>query len=155
MKPSSSPNQPPSTLLTGLSSPVQSVAEKKLAKFTALLEMNNVDNEALCKLSWNGVAPEVRSQVWQMLLVRIVLLLFLLWGLSSHQLVLITQGYLPGNKERRVPMLAKKREEYQKFVSQFYNIDESLRSEQEATLLHQVRSSWLEHRSPLNATRPA
>lgn len=63
----------------------------KFAKFTKILLDNDgtINLRDLRKLSWNGIPPELRASVWQLLV-----------------------GYLPANKLRQASILKRKRSEY-------------------------------------------
>lgn len=63
----------------------------KFAKFTKILLDNDgtVNLRDLRKLSWNGIPPELRASVWQLLV-----------------------GYLPANKLRQASILQRKRSDY-------------------------------------------
>lgn len=94
-------------------------------QWRAVLDPEVVDVEALKKLSWNGIParfrPQVRAtaempmdrigasrgraQVWQMLL-----------------------AYLPSDKRRREPTVARKRREYADAVAQYYDLVSPSRS---------------------------
>eukprot|EP00041_Stephanoeca_diplocostata_P028744 m.830919 g.830919 ORF g.830919 m.830919 type:complete len:614 (-) comp23427_c0_seq5:1556-3397(-) len=82
----------------------------RLAKFTQLLTSPNLDLDALRKLSWPGVPPEVRPDTWRLL-----------------------SGYLPANIDRRETTLERKRAEYRGFIEQYYNT-----AQKEEKLVHQI-----------------
>lgn len=69
----------------------------RMDRFRALLANDNVDLEKLKKLSWNGIPDDLRGLAWQLLM-----------------------GYLPCNKERREPILLKKRNDYHDYVKQSF-----------------------------------
>jgi len=50
----------------------------------------------------------------------------------------LLQGYAPPNKDRREGVLTRKRLEYVECVSQYYDIPDSERSDEEITMLRQV-----------------
>ncbi|XP_035771669.1 TBC1 domain family member 22B isoform X3 [Neolamprologus brichardi] len=78
--------------------PPMTVREKsRLDKFRQLLASPNTDLE-LRKHSWSGIPREVRPITWRLL-----------------------SGYLPANKERRELVLKRKREEYFRFIEQYYH----------------------------------
>ena len=86
---------------------------KKLEpKFAKILEEPNVDLEKLRKICWSGICPKYRPDCWRFL-----------------------SGYLPANKERRVAVLRRKREEYWAYVDQYFE-----RREQESNkgIFHQI-----------------
>lgn len=58
-------------------------------KFKNILESQNIDIEALRKLSWSGVPEEIRPTVWKLLM-----------------------GIIPVNQDRREGTLERKRKEY-------------------------------------------
>lgn len=62
---------------------------RKAKKFLGCLDKPNVDVAELRKLAWSGIPDDFRPMVWQILL-----------------------GYLPAPAERRVAVLARKRQEY-------------------------------------------
>jgi hypothetical protein len=97
------------------SQPSQSRTPYKLAKFQATLDAENVDLNALRKLSWNGVPTEYRAMVWQLLL-----------------------GYLPTNKGRRDVALARKRKEYIDSIPLYFDIADYERTVQEGETLRQI-----------------
>uniref|UniRef100_A0A3Q3CKR2 TBC1 domain family, member 22B n=1 Tax=Haplochromis burtoni TaxID=8153 RepID=A0A3Q3CKR2_HAPBU len=79
--------------------PPMTVREKsRLDKFRQLLASPNTDLEELRKHSWSGIPREVRPITWRLL-----------------------SGYLPANKERRELVLKRKREEYFRFIEQYYH----------------------------------
>uniref|UniRef100_A0A3P9D568 TBC1 domain family member 22B n=1 Tax=Maylandia zebra TaxID=106582 RepID=A0A3P9D568_9CICH len=78
--------------------PPMTVREKsRLDKFRQLLASPNTDLD-LRKHSWSGIPREVRPITWRLL-----------------------SGYLPANKERRELVLKRKREEYFRFIEQYYH----------------------------------
>jgi hypothetical protein len=101
------------------------IADPRIRKFRTLLSLENVDLEALSKLTWNGVPEEFRGASWRLLL-----------------------GYSPPSSNRRDSVLARKREEYRDLVNRYY-IDLSTNglkpewvatlSNQENGLIHQIR----------------
>lgn len=67
-----SANEQASSSSSGLDVSLYDDSNKKrnrLNRFLELLELDNMDMERLRKLSWSGVSPQVRSVVWQLLLV--------------------------------------------------------------------------------------
>lgn len=95
----------------------QASAERKpyrVVKFESILQADNIDMNALRKLSWNGVPSEMRPMVWQLLL-----------------------GYMPTNKSRRDAAIVKKRKEYFDSVAMYFdNHDE--RTVQEGEITRQI-----------------
>ncbi|XP_066283316.1 TBC1 domain family member 22B-like isoform X1 [Branchiostoma lanceolatum] len=69
----------------------------KLKKVQEFIAGPNTDLDALKKLVWSGIPREARPTVWKLL-----------------------SNYLPANVERRCMMLERKREEYFRFVDQYY-----------------------------------
>ncbi|KAI8501748.1 hypothetical protein Bbelb_201600 [Branchiostoma belcheri] len=69
----------------------------KLKKVNEFIAGPNTDLDALKKMVWSGVPREARPTVWKLL-----------------------SNYLPANVERRSMMLERKREEYFRFVDQYY-----------------------------------
>jgi hypothetical protein len=63
-------------------------------KFKNMLELPNIDIEALKKLSWSGIPEEIRPVVWKLLM-----------------------GIIPANQDRREGNQERKRREYQGFYS--------------------------------------
>ena len=61
-------------------------------KFKTMLQLPNVDIEALKKLSWAGIPDEIRPIVWKLLM-----------------------GIIPANQDRREATQERKRKEYQGF----------------------------------------
>ncbi|KAG0477700.1 hypothetical protein HPP92_012419 [Vanilla planifolia] len=87
----------------------------RLMKFTKELSRPAVILEKLRELAWSGVPPYMRPQVWRLLL-----------------------GYAPPNSDRRKGVLSRKRAEYIDSVSQFYDIPDSERSDDEISMLRQI-----------------
>ncbi|KAG6505165.1 hypothetical protein ZIOFF_037518 [Zingiber officinale] len=71
--------------------------------------------EKLRELSWSGVPPYMRPNIWRLLL-----------------------GYAPPNSDRREGVLARKRLEYVECVAQYYDIPDSERSDDEINMLRQI-----------------
>ena len=90
---------PPQASSTVAASSSSNSKPYRLQKFDQLLNADNVDLNALRKLSWNGIPYEYRPVVWQLLL-----------------------GYLPTHKGRREQTIARKRKEYQDAVVNYYDI---------------------------------
>lgn len=88
----------------------------RLKKFQKILDQENVDLDALRKLSWQGIPPEVRSMTWKLLL-----------------------ELLPTNKDRREATLERKRKEYCDCVPKYFDVDDSARTSAERTLFKQIQ----------------
>lgn len=71
--------------------------------------------DQLRQLSWNGVPPEHRAAVWQLLV-----------------------GYMPANRGRRAAALERKRREYREAVPQYFDVPDAARSLQEQNILRQI-----------------
>mmetsp|Transcript_21435 Transcript_21435/g.36097 ORF Transcript_21435/g.36097 Transcript_21435/m.36097 type:complete len:391 (-) Transcript_21435:91-1263(-) len=84
-------------------------------KMEQLLAADNIDSAALRKESWNGVPPEFRSMVWQLLL-----------------------GYMPTNKSRRDASISRKRKEYFDSIPTYFNNMEEEQTVQEGEILRQI-----------------
>lgn len=80
-----------------------------------LLAAENIDSAALRKVSWNGVPPEHRSMVWQLLL-----------------------GYMPTNKSRRDAAILRKRKEYFDSIPTYFDNMEDEQTLQEGEILRQI-----------------
>lgn len=87
----------------------------RIVQFEAILQAENIDSGALRKLSWNGVPPQYRPIVWQLLL-----------------------GYLPTNKSRREQAIIRKRKEYADSIPIYFNVAEADRTAQELETLRQI-----------------
>ncbi|CAI0541105.1 unnamed protein product [Linum tenue] len=87
----------------------------RVAKFTKELSGATVMLDKLRELSWSGVPPYMRPEVWRLLL-----------------------GYAPSNSDRREVVLRRKRLEYFECVAQFYDIPDSERSDDEVNMLRQI-----------------
>lgn len=72
----------------------------RISQFENVLAAPTVDLKALRKISWNGVPDRFRPEVWQLLL-----------------------GYLPVNKDRREPTIARKRKEFRDSIPLYYNLE--------------------------------
>ncbi|CAD7702645.1 unnamed protein product [Ostreobium quekettii] len=86
--------------------------EEKLQK---LLRAKMVNMDRLRELAWNGIPPGRRAVCWRLLL-----------------------GYLPPNSDRQLAVLQRKRREYQSYVPEYYDISNTMRSEEEVGALRQV-----------------
>lgn len=71
---------------------------------------------ALRKLSWNGIPPQFRAMVWQLLL-----------------------GYVPTNKSRRDTILNRKRSDYRDSVTTYFTEGEGDRSSHEGETMRQIQ----------------
>lgn len=87
----------------------------RLNQFDQILQSDNVDLNALRKLSWNGIPLQHRTIVWQLML-----------------------GYLPTNKSRREVALMRKRKEYLDSIPTYFDISDSDRTTQEGETLRQI-----------------
>ncbi|KAM1037078.1 hypothetical protein FF1_031987 [Malus domestica] len=87
----------------------------RVAKFTKVLSGTTVILEKLRELSWSGIPPYMRPDIWRLLL-----------------------GYAPPNSDRRGGVLKRKRLEYLDCVSQYYDIPDSERSDDEINMLRQI-----------------
>mmetsp|Transcript_2701 Transcript_2701/g.4062 ORF Transcript_2701/g.4062 Transcript_2701/m.4062 type:complete len:419 (+) Transcript_2701:47-1303(+) len=84
-------------------------------KIEKILNAENVDLNALRKLSWNGVPAKFRPMVWQLLL-----------------------GYMPTNKGRRETAINRKRKEYFDSIPTYFDITDDERTSQEGETLRQI-----------------
>ncbi|KAI4989023.1 hypothetical protein ZWY2020_036340 [Hordeum vulgare] len=87
----------------------------RITKFTNELSRPAVILDKLRELSWSGVPPYMRPNIWRLLL-----------------------GYAPPNADRREGVLTRKRLEYVECVSQYYDISDTERSDEEITMLRQI-----------------
>nr|AKF43323.1 Ypt/Rab-GAP domain of gyp1p superfamily protein [California macrophylla] len=87
----------------------------RVMKFTKELSGTAVRLERLRELAWSGVPPYMRPTTWRLLL-----------------------GYAPPNSDRREVVLRRKRLEYLDCLSQFYDIPDAERSEDEINMLRQI-----------------
>ena len=83
-------------------------AESKLEKFSAILEADLLNLQALKELSWSGVPRKMRAVMWRLL-----------------------SGYLPTSLERRNSVLERKRIDYQALVKQYFHADARDESQQD------------------------
>ncbi|QSL64667.1 hypothetical protein MERGE_001969 [Pneumocystis wakefieldiae] len=74
-----------------------SLLEKRVERFSQILEETSIDLNTLRKYAWNGIPDQFRPIVWKLLM-----------------------GYLPCNVSRREAALSRKRNEYLESVSQTY-----------------------------------
>ncbi|XP_020216988.1 TBC1 domain family member 22B isoform X2 [Cajanus cajan] len=87
----------------------------RVMKFTTVLSGTVVILDKLRELAWSGVPDNMRPKVWRLLL-----------------------GYAPTNSDRREGVLRRKRLEYLDYVSQYYDIPDTERSDDEVNMLHQI-----------------
>ncbi|XP_050371195.1 GTPase-activating protein GYP1 [Argentina anserina] len=87
----------------------------RVLKFTKVLSGTTVILEKLRELAWSGIPPYMRPDVWRLLL-----------------------GYAPSNSDRREGVLRRKRLEYLDCVSQYYDIPDTERSDDEINMLRQI-----------------
>ncbi|GMN36243.1 hypothetical protein TIFTF001_005866 [Ficus carica] len=87
----------------------------RLMKFSKFLSETTVILEKLRELAWSGIPPYMRPNVWRLLL-----------------------GYAPPNSDRREGVLRRKRLEYLDCVSQYYDIPDTERSDDEINMLRQI-----------------
>nr|AKF43347.1 Ypt/Rab-GAP domain of gyp1p superfamily protein [Pelargonium tetragonum] len=87
----------------------------RVIKLTKELSGTTVILERLRELAWSGVPPDMRPKTWRLLL-----------------------GYAPPNSDRREGVLRRKRLEYLDCVSQFYDLPDSERSDDEINMLRQI-----------------
>lgn len=87
----------------------------RIGLFEQILSSDNVDLNALRKISWNGVPYEYKTMVWQLLL-----------------------GYLPTNKSRRETTINRKRKEYVDSIPVYFDITDNERTQQEGETLRQI-----------------
>ncbi|KAJ7980659.1 TBC1 domain family member 22B [Quillaja saponaria] len=87
----------------------------RLAKFTKELSGTTIILEKLRELAWSGIPDYMRPLIWRLIL-----------------------GYAPPNSDRREGVLRRKRLEYLDCVSQYYDIPDSERSDDEINMLRQI-----------------
>ncbi|CAJ2679107.1 unnamed protein product [Trifolium pratense] len=87
----------------------------KVTKFTKVLSGTVVILDKLRELAWSGVPDYMRPKVWRLLL-----------------------GYEPPNSDRKEGVLRRKRGEYLDCISQYYDIPDSERSDDEVSMLRQI-----------------
>ncbi|XP_057728886.1 uncharacterized protein LOC130944544 [Arachis stenosperma] len=87
----------------------------RVMKFNKVLSGTMVILDKLRELAWSGVPDYMRPTVWRLLL-----------------------GYAPPNSDRRDGVLRRKRLEYLDCVSQYYDIPETVRSDDEINMLRQI-----------------
>jgi TBC1 domain family member 2 len=108
---------PPTQLKSSTSQATNTTATPayKVSQFESLLYADNVDLQALRKLSWNGVPQQYRTMSWQLML-----------------------GYLPTNKSRRDNTILRKRKEYRDAVALYYEMADADRTTQDGEILRQI-----------------
>lgn len=87
----------------------------RLMKFTKELSATTVILEKLRELAWNGVPSYLRPNIWRLLL-----------------------GYAPPNSDRREGVLRRKRLDYLDCVTQYYDIPDIERTDEEINMLRQI-----------------
>uniref|UniRef100_A0A7N2MSJ5 Rab-GAP TBC domain-containing protein n=1 Tax=Quercus lobata TaxID=97700 RepID=A0A7N2MSJ5_QUELO len=87
----------------------------RVMKFTKALSGTTVILEKLRELAWSGIPDYIRPDVWRLLL-----------------------GYAPPNSDRKEGILRRKRLEYLDCVSQYYDIPDTERSDDEINMLRQI-----------------
>nr|XP_043628713.1 TBC1 domain family member 22B-like isoform X2 [Erigeron canadensis] len=87
----------------------------KLMKFTKVLGDVTLTLDKLRELAWSGVPSYIRPNVWRLLL-----------------------GYAPTNSDRREGVLKRKRTEYFNYVSQYYDVSDNERTDEEISMLRQI-----------------
>nr|XP_043628377.1 TBC1 domain family member 22B-like [Erigeron canadensis] len=87
----------------------------KLMKFTKVLGDVTLTLDKLRELAWSGVPSYIRPNVWRLLL-----------------------GYAPTNLDRREGVLKRKRTEYFNYISQYYDVSDNERTDEEITMLRQI-----------------
>ncbi|XP_008800360.3 GTPase-activating protein GYP1-like isoform X1 [Phoenix dactylifera] len=93
----------------------RAVDSARITKFTKALSGSSVILEKLRELAWNGVPPDMRPSIWRLLL-----------------------GYASPNPDSRGRLLTRKRLEYVDCASQYYDIPETERSDDEINMLRQI-----------------
>ncbi|KAJ8639392.1 hypothetical protein MRB53_016086 [Persea americana] len=93
----------------------RSTDSTRITKFTKELSGPTVILESLREVAWSGIPPYLRPTVWKLLL-----------------------GYAPPNSDRREGVLKRKRLEYVDCVSQYYDIPDIERSDDEINMLRQI-----------------
>lgn len=93
----------------------RSTDSARVMKFTKELSGQMIILERLRELAWSGVPHYMRPDVWRLLL-----------------------GYAPPNSDRREVVLRRKRLEYLDCVSQFYDIPDTERTDDEINMLRQI-----------------
>ncbi|KAH9315005.1 hypothetical protein KI387_023632, partial [Taxus chinensis] len=93
----------------------RSTDSTRIAKFVKKLSGSTVELDALRELAWSGVPSYLRPTVWRLLL-----------------------GYASPNSDRREGVLMRKRQEYVDCVSQYHDIPDSDRTDDEIHMLRQI-----------------
>ncbi|QCD88479.1 TBC1 domain family member 22B-like [Vigna unguiculata] len=93
----------------------RSTDSARVMKFTKVLSETVVILDKLRELAWSGVPDNMRPKVWRLLL-----------------------GYAPPNSDRREGVLRRKRLEYLDCISQYYDIPDTERSDDEVNMLRQI-----------------
>ncbi|KAJ7947463.1 Rab-GTPase-TBC domain containing protein [Quillaja saponaria] len=94
---------------------VRATDSARITKFTKVLYGATVILDKLRELAWSGIPEYMRPSVWRLIL-----------------------GYAPPNSDRREGVLRRKRLEYLDCVSQYYDIPDSERSDDEINMLRQI-----------------
>ncbi|QCE09096.1 hypothetical protein DEO72_LG10g315 [Vigna unguiculata] len=115
LKVSASNVQSPSEEVQKSSFGARATDSARILKFTKVLSGTMVALEKLRELSWSGVPDYMRPTVWRLLL-----------------------GYAPTNSDRREGVLRRKRLEYLDYISQYYDIPDAERSDDEINMLRQI-----------------
>ena len=92
---------------------------KKYQKISTLVNDDiSINIKKLSELAWSGLPIQIRGISWKLLL-----------------------GYIPvnNNNNRRQMILDRRREEYNKYVAEYYDIDDNQRSDSENKILRQIR----------------
>ncbi|KAL1361904.1 hypothetical protein HN51_010216 [Arachis hypogaea] len=93
----------------------RSTDSARVMKFTKVLSGTTVILDKLRELAWSGVPDDMRPTVWRLLL-----------------------GYAPPNSDRREVVLRRKRLEYLECISQYYDIPDTDRSDDEINMRRQI-----------------
>ncbi|XP_015952103.1 GTPase-activating protein GYP1 [Arachis duranensis] len=93
----------------------RSTDSARVMKFTKVLSGTTVILDKLRELAWSGVPDDMRPTVWRLLL-----------------------GYAPPNSDRREGVLRRKRLEYLECISQYYDIPDTDRSDDEINMRRQI-----------------
>lgn len=104
-----------SSQILRLSSGGRATDSARIAKFRKELSAPVVDLDSLREIAWSGVPSDMRPLVWRLLL-----------------------GYAPTNSDRREVVLMRKRLEYVDCVSQYYDIPNADKAEDELHTLRQI-----------------
>ncbi|CAA0818395.1 Ypt/Rab-GAP domain of gyp1p superfamily protein [Striga hermonthica] len=114
-KSSSSSGESTSNEIHKSSMGARSTDSARLTKFTKELSGSSVILDKLRELAWSGVPPYLRPTVWRLLL-----------------------GYAPCSSDRREGVLRRKRLEYLDYVTQYYDIPDRERTDEEVNMLRQI-----------------